>query len=136
MLLDKPRRENEVRSARERLITQGLVRAAVLASLVAEEIEQSWRRSVSQRVDPGAEPHVLGEIDPDSSILRAAGRILDQWQTNLTDSRMALFLADEDGRIVSRRTVDAQDQRTHLYRPAHPVEDKPGWCRRGVMTRP
>ncbi|MFD9664492.1 helix-turn-helix domain-containing protein [Rhodococcus sp. NPDC059968] len=110
--MEKSRREDEVRSARERLITQGLVRASVPASLVAEEIEQSWRRSVSHRVDPGAGPHILGEIDPDSAILRAAGRILDQWQTNLTDSRMTLFLADEAGRIVSRRIVDAQDERT------------------------
>ncbi|MFW3385576.1 UNVERIFIED_CONTAM: helix-turn-helix domain-containing protein [Kocuria sp. CPCC 205274] len=109
--MDRPRREDEVRIARERLITQGLFRASVPASLVAEEIEQSWRRSVSHRVDPRAEPHVLGEIDPDSAMLRAAGRILDQWQNNLTDSRMALFLADEDGRIVSRRIVDAQDGR-------------------------
>ncbi len=111
MPVDRPRREDEVRIARERLITQGLFRASVPASLVAEEIEQSWRRSVSHRVDPRAEPHVLGEIDPDSVMLRAAGRILDQWQTNLTDSRMALFLADEAGRIVSRRIVDAQDGR-------------------------
>ncbi|QSE81439.1 sigma-54-dependent Fis family transcriptional regulator [Rhodococcus koreensis] len=110
--MEKSRREDEVRSARELLITQGLVRASVPASLVAAEIEQSWRRSVSHRVDPGAGPHILGEIDPDSAILRAAGRILDQWQTNLTDSRMTLFLADEAGRIVSRRIVDAQDERT------------------------
>ncbi|REE75645.1 transcriptional regulator of acetoin/glycerol metabolism [Rhodococcus wratislaviensis] len=109
--MEKSRREDEVRSARELLITQGLVRASVPASLVAEEIEQSWRRSVSHRVDPGVGPHILGEIDPDSAILRAAGRILDQWQTNLTDSRMTLFLADEDGRIVSRRIVDTQDER-------------------------
>ncbi|WP_206011015.1 helix-turn-helix domain-containing protein [Rhodococcus pseudokoreensis] len=110
--MEKSRREDEVRSARELLIAQGLVRASVPASLVAEEIEQSWRRSVSHRVDPGSGPHILGEIDPDSAILRAAGRILDQWQTNLTDSRMTLFLADEDGRIVSRRIVDTQDERT------------------------
>ncbi|GAF50277.1 helix-turn-helix domain-containing protein [Rhodococcus wratislaviensis] len=109
--MEKSRREDEVRSARELLIKQGLVRASVPASLVAEEIEQSWRRSVSHRVDPGVGPHILGEIDPDSAILRAAGRILDQWQTNLTDSRMTLFLADEDGRIVSRRIVDTQDER-------------------------
>ncbi|WP_161994828.1 helix-turn-helix domain-containing protein [Rhodococcus sp. YH1] len=111
MPVDGGRREDEVRSARARLVEQGLVRASVPASLVAKEIEQSWRRSVSHRVDPGAEPHILGEIDPDTAILRAAGRILDQWQTNLTDSRMTLFLADEDGRIVSRRIVDAQDGR-------------------------
>ncbi|WP_228002340.1 helix-turn-helix domain-containing protein [Nocardia australiensis] len=106
-----PRREDEVRIARERLLEQGLLRAFVPKSLVAAEIEQSWRRSISHRVDPGAEPHVLGEIDPGSAILRAAGRILDQWQSNLTQSRLALFLADEDGRIVSRRIVAAQDER-------------------------
>ncbi len=108
----KSPREDEVRSARERLIAEGLLRAAIPASLVAKEIEQSWRRSVSSRIDPEAGPEILGEIDPDSVILRAAGRVLDQWQTNLADSRLTLFLADEDGRIVSRRIVDAQDEQT------------------------
>ena len=108
----KSPREDEVRSARERLIADGLLRAAIPASLVAKEIEQSWRRSVSSRIDPEAGPEILGEIDPNSVILRAAGRVLDQWQTNLADSRLTLFLADEDGRIVSRRIVDAQDERT------------------------
>lgn len=111
MPVHEPRREDEVRIARERLITQGLFRASVPPSLVAQEIEQSWRRSVSHRVDPRTEPHVLGEFDPDSTMLRAAGRILDQWQTNLTDTRMTLLMADESGRIVSRRIVDPQDGR-------------------------
>ena len=104
--------QDEVRGARERLIADGLLRAAVPATLVAKEIEQSWRRSVSSHIDPEAGPQILGEVDPDSVILRAAGRILDQWQTNLADSRMTLFLADEGGRIVSRRIVDPQDERT------------------------
>ena len=108
----KSPREDEVRSARERLIADGLLRADIPPTLVAREIEQSWRRSVSSRIDPEAGPQILGEIDPDSVILRAAGRILDHWQTNLADSRMTLFLADEAGRIVSRRVVDAQDERT------------------------
>lgn len=110
-MLEESRREDAVRRARERLIVEGLVRASLPVSLVAAEIEQSWRRSVSQGVNPGAEPHILGEINPDSSILRAAGRILDQWQTNLTDSRLAILLADEGGRIVSRRIIDRQDER-------------------------
>ena len=104
--------QDEVRGARERLIADGLLRAAVPPSLVAKEIEQSWRRSVSSHIDPEAGPQILGEIDPDSVILRAAGRILDHWQTNLADSRMTLFLADEAGRIVSRRIVNPQDERT------------------------
>lgn len=85
------------------------MRAQVPASLVREEIEQSWRRSISHRVHPGAVPEALRELDPDSAILRAAKPIIDQWQTNLTGSRLALLLADGDGRIVSRRIVDAQD---------------------------
>lgn len=109
---DNSHREDALRSARERLITEGLVRASIPASLVAEEIERSWRRSVSHHVNPATGPHILGEVDPDSAILRAAGRILDQWQNNLTDTRMAIFLADEEGRIVSRRIIDAQDART------------------------
>ncbi|WLP89105.1 helix-turn-helix domain-containing protein [Gordonia sp. NB41Y] len=114
------RREDEIREAREHLITQGLIHASVPTSLVPQEIEQSWRRSVSHRVNPAADPHVLGEIDPDSVILRAAGRILDQWQTNLADSRMTLLLADDTGRILSRRTVDPQDVR--LLDRAYAVE--------------
>ena len=109
--MEGPRRQDEVRNARERMLEEGLLRASVPESLVAAEIEQSWRRSISNRVDPGAEPLVLGEIDPDSAILRAAGRVLDQWQNNLTQSRLALLLADENGRIMSRRIVDAEDAR-------------------------
>ncbi len=94
------------------MIADGLLRAAIPPSLVAKEIEQSWRRSVSSHINPEAGPQIVGEIDPDSVILRAAGRVMDQWQTNLADSRVTLFLADEDGRIVSRRVVNAQDERT------------------------
>lgn len=105
------RREDEVRRAREQLIAQGLLRAAVPQSLVTEEIEQSWRRSVSCRIDPDASPRIVGEVDPDSAILRAAGRILDQWQVSLEGSRTSLFLADEDGQIVSRRIGSAEEER-------------------------
>ncbi|MEO3761407.1 helix-turn-helix domain-containing protein [Mycobacterium sp. B14F4] len=105
-------REDEVRSVRERLIADGLLRADIPPTLVAKEIEQSWRRSVSSHIDPDAGPQIVGEIDPDSTILRAAGRVMDQWQTNLAESRLTLFLADEAGRIVSRRIVDPQDERT------------------------
>lgn len=107
--MEGSRRQDEVSNARERMLEEGLLRASVPESLVAAEIEQSWRCSISNRVDPGAEPLVLGEIDPDSAILRAAGRVLDQWQNNLTQSRLALLLADENGRIMSRRIVDAED---------------------------
>ncbi|WP_177227968.1 sigma-54-dependent Fis family transcriptional regulator [Micrococcus terreus] len=100
-----------MRQARELLITQGLRGLVVPSSLVPEEIERSWRRSVSLRVDPTAEPRVLGAVDPDAAILRAAGRILDQWQDSLTDSHLSLLLADQDGRIVSRRIVTPQDER-------------------------
>lgn len=109
--MDGPHREDAIRIARERMLEDGLLRASVPDSLVAAEIEQSWRRSISHRVDPGAEPLVLGEIDPDTAVLRAAGRVLDQWHENLTQSRLALLLADEHGRILSRRIVDAQDER-------------------------
>ena len=44
------------RGARERLIADGLLRAAVPPALVAKEIEQSWRRSVSSHIDPEAGP--------------------------------------------------------------------------------
>ncbi|HEY4534374.1 MAG TPA: helix-turn-helix domain-containing protein [Enteractinococcus sp.] len=111
-----PRSEDDIRRARDQLLSQGLQRFTVPSSLIPEDIEQSWRRSASVRVDPAAEPRMLGgEIDPDSSVLRAAGRVLDQWQDSLSDSRLALLLADQDGRIVSRRVATHQEER-HLDR--------------------
>lgn len=105
------RRDEEVRRARELLLERGIRAAALPPSLVPEEIEQSWRRSVSLRVDPSAEPRTLGIVDPDATVLRAAGRIMDQWQGSLADSRLALLLADQDGRIVSRRIIAPQDEK-------------------------
>ncbi len=105
------RRDEEVRRARELLLQRGLRTTALPPSLVPEEIEQSWRRSVSLRVDPSAEPRTLGTVDPDAAVLRATGRIMDQWQGSLTGSRLSLLLADQDGRIVSRRIITPQDEK-------------------------
>lgn len=111
-----PRSEDDIRRARDQLLSQGLQRFSVPPSLIPEEIEQSWRRSASVCVDATAEPRMLGgEIDPDSTVLRAASRVLDQWKDSLSDSRLALLLSDQDGRIVSRR-VDTHQEERHLDR--------------------
>lgn len=68
-------------------------------------IEQSWRRSRLNGVDPAAAitslPQV--EIDRESRLLRAAGPILDQLASKLAGERFGLLLTDARARIVDRR---------------------------------
>lgn len=101
---------DQIRAARQQLVLQGLIRADLPASLVSAEIERSWRRSISCGVDGEVLPEFLGESNLDATLLGAADRILDQWKMSLSDSRMSLLLADRNGRIISRRVVDARDR--------------------------
>ncbi|QGU05834.1 sigma-54-dependent Fis family transcriptional regulator [Corynebacterium comes] len=100
-----------LRAAREEMITRGLQYARVPASLVTPEIEQSWRRSISQGVDTTAEPIFSGHTDMEGALFDVSERVLDQWATHLEDSRMSLLIADRNGRIVSRRILDSRDNR-------------------------
>ena len=109
----KSPREDEVRSARERLIADGLLRAAIPASACrqGDRAELAPFGLVPHR-SRGRPRRSSGKSTRTASFCVPQAGVLDQWQTNLADSRLTLFLADEDGRIVSRRIVDAQDERT------------------------
>lgn len=105
------RRPDEIRRARELLLSRGVREVALPADLVPGEIERSWRRSASLRVDPQREPQLLGEVDPETRLLRAAGRVMDQWVDSLSGSRLTIVLGDQDGRIVARRSAAREDSR-------------------------
>ncbi|MCI4011494.1 hypothetical protein MPN20_08410 [Brevibacterium sp. ZH18] len=103
--------DDPVRSALHRLIDRGLTSDIELKSLVPEDIENSWRRSISSRVDPEGQPRIE-DIGAKEELIRAASRVMDRWLASLSDTKTTLLLGDEQGRIVWRRTNDARVRRT------------------------
>lgn len=101
----------QVREARKHLLDRGLHAAQIPERVVPQEIEESWRRSASLRVSPSREPRLLGDIDPEAALLRLTSPVLDQWQSNLIDSRLTVVLADQRGRIIARRSTSSQESR-------------------------
>lgn len=102
---------DEVRKAREDLLRIGLHDVRFSSDLVPNEIERSWRRSASLKVQPDAEPRLVTEIDPEATLLRVANPVLDQWQASLADANMTIVLADHQGWILGRRGTSAQSMR-------------------------
>ncbi|PWJ24862.1 transcriptional regulator of acetoin/glycerol metabolism [Branchiibius hedensis] len=102
-----------VREAREALQRAGLLERQDAPSIVPEVIERSWRRSISHAVgsDRVSEDH--RDVDPESTLYRAAAPVLDRWQEQLSETPMTLFLSDRVGRIVARR-LGARDQASRL----------------------
>jgi hypothetical protein len=103
-----------VREAREELQRAGLIeRRGAASGIVPEAIERSWRRSISHAVgnDRASDDH--RDIDPETTLYRAAAPILDRWQEQLSDTSMTLFLSDRVGRIVARR-LGGRDQESRL----------------------
>lgn len=99
---------SEIRAARARLITEGLLNSHIPESLINVEIEQSWRRSIAHGVNPSDVPRLLSGFQLDATLLSTANRVLDQWAESLAGSHLTLVLADKEGRIVARRTTDAR----------------------------
>ena len=102
-----------VREAREALQRVGLIAHRGAAGIVPEVIERSWRRSISHAVgsDRVSEDH--RDVDPETTLYRAAAPVLDRWQEQLSETPMTLFLSDRVGRIVARR-IGARDQESRL----------------------
>ncbi|MBS2937962.1 GAF domain-containing protein [Nocardioides sp. J2M5] len=109
----RPRADDElVRSAKETLISLGLLHSAdTQPARVSDEIDRSWRRSISA----GA-THTTGafqfvnEYDEDSELSRAARPVLDRLAETLQDMGTAIFLADRSGQIVARRVAGHTEQ--------------------------
>lgn len=103
--------DDPVRAALRRLIDQGLVSDIDIGHLVPPEIQSSWRRSISSRVDPEGQPKIE-DISTQHDWVKAADKIMSGWYSSLSNTRTTLLLGDVQGRIVWRRTIDARDGRT------------------------
>lgn len=84
---------------------------------VAEPIERSWRRSLSQALGSPASPVPALQTAGTSSerLLRASDDVLTKWSESLIDMRVALFVSDRSGRVVTRR-VNEPDHARQLDR--------------------
>ena len=103
--------DDPVRAALRRLINQGLASDVEIGHLVPQEIQSSWRRSISLQVDPAGQPRVE-DIGAREDLIRSAGdRVMNRWYDSLSDTRTTLLLGNAQGQIVWKRTVDARDRR-------------------------
>jgi sigma-54 dependent transcriptional regulator, acetoin dehydrogenase operon transcriptional activator AcoR len=99
--------DDEVRSAKETLISRGLIRGgSPQPPWLPGEIDRSWRRSISAGASraAGAFPFI-NEFDADSELCHAAFPVLDRLEATLQDMGTAIFLADRTGQIVARRVT-------------------------------
>lgn len=103
---------DEVRSAKEALISRGLLRTVHAEPLsVPGEIDRSWRRSISAgAARTSGAFQFINEFDADSELSRAARPVLDRLATTLQDMGTSVFLADRTGQIVARRVPGASDR--------------------------
>ncbi|WP_336716620.1 helix-turn-helix domain-containing protein [Arthrobacter sp. USHLN218] len=101
-----------MRAALRRLIAQGLTMDLQIDHIVPREIQNSWRRSISSKVDPAGQPRIEDIGAREDLIQAAAGRVMDRWYASLSNTRTTLLLGNAAGQIVWRRTVDARDRRT------------------------
>jgi len=71
---------------------------------VPDHVVASWRRSVSNGVDPdGVEGHYCTELDFGSRLVRCAQPVIDQLSEQIADVPMCVALADNRARILVRR---------------------------------
>lgn len=101
-----------IRSAKETLIAQGLLRnGEAYLDCLPGDIDRSWRRSISAGAahEPGSF-HYVNEFDADSELIRAARPVLDRLEAMLQDMGTSIFLADRTGQIVARRVASRSDR--------------------------
>lgn len=103
--------DDPVRALLRRLITDGLTSDFEISHLVPRDIENSWRRSISSKVDPAGQPRVEDLGSREDLIRSAAERVMNRWYASLSNTRTTLLLGNSEGQIVWRRTVDARDRR-------------------------
>jgi len=104
--------DDEVRSAKETLISDGLMRGGKSQPLwLPGEIDRSWRRSISAGATRTSGAfHFVNEFDADSELSRAARPVLDRLEATLQDMGTAIFLADRTGQIVARRVTGTSER--------------------------
>ncbi|CNE53863.1 Fis family transcriptional regulator [Mycobacterium tuberculosis] len=108
-----PMGADEIRSAKETLISLGLMKSSErpAPTRLPGEIDRSWRRSISAGATPRAGSfHYVNEFDADSRLIRAARPVLDRLETMLQGMNTAIFLADRTGQIVARRVAGRSER--------------------------
>lgn len=102
------------RRALERLLDQGLLATPVAQSGVPDVIERSWRRCVGAEVPIARHdiPYVADVHGLAPRLHAAAAPVLDRLGDDLGDASVAMFLSDEQGRIIMRRAGESQQLRT------------------------
>lgn len=108
-----PMGADEIRSAKETLISLGLRRSGErpARTRLPREIDRSWRRSISAGAARKAGSfHHVNEFDADSRLIRAARPVLDRLETMLQGMNTAIFLADRTGQIVARRVAGRSER--------------------------
>ncbi|MEU6559394.1 sigma-54-dependent Fis family transcriptional regulator [Nocardia nova] len=101
-----------VRSAKETLISRGLLRSIDRQQpWVPEQIDRSWRRSISVGATRATNAfQFVNEFDNESELSRAARPVLDRLADTLQDMGTAIFLADRSGQIVARRVAGVRER--------------------------
>jgi transcriptional regulator of acetoin/glycerol metabolism len=104
--------DDEVRSAKETLISHGLMRSGDMQpTWLPGEIDRSWRRSISTGANRASGAfQFINEFDTDSELCRAAHPVLDRLEATLQDMGTAIFLADRTGQIVARRVTGRSER--------------------------
>ncbi|MER7434811.1 sigma-54-dependent Fis family transcriptional regulator [Pseudonocardia alni] len=101
------------RQALERLLDRGLLATPVAQAGVRAVIERSWRRCVGAEVPLGRHeiPYLADVTDLQPRLHAAAAPVLDRLGDDLGDARVAMFLSDDQGRIIMRRAGESQQLR-------------------------
>ncbi|WP_344735788.1 sigma-54-dependent Fis family transcriptional regulator [Pseudonocardia petroleophila] len=92
---------------------RGLLATPVAQSGVRAVIERSWRRCVGAEVPVGRHevPYLADVTDLQPRLHTAAAPVLDRLGDDLGDARVAMFLSDDQGRIIMRRAGEPQQLR-------------------------
>lgn len=107
-----PRRDNldeSIRAALRQLIDRGLTANVDLSAVVPEDVQSSWRRSISANVDPASLPKIVGLEEQEELLERTVSRVLDRWHQTLTNTRTVLLFGNAAGQIIHRRSLDARE---------------------------
>lgn len=102
-----PTDPRSLRSAREDMVTRGLLARPAANTIVRPLIERSWRRCIAEAV-PTARAEIA-HTDVSSMTLalqEAAAPVVDRMSEHLSDLRVGLFLSNDHGQILLRKAEE------------------------------
>ncbi|WP_370184924.1 sigma-54-dependent Fis family transcriptional regulator [Rhodococcus wratislaviensis] len=107
-----PLDQERIRRAKEELLAKGLLDSGTLNTGVREVIDRSWRRCIGEEVQ-SVQPPYRGSLVTNSALEEAAEPVLARLADHLADVRVAMFLSDSSGNILSRKASEPR-QRSRL----------------------